>query len=249
MRTAVPLKRHTFWPEHKTSFHPKWFDTRDVRVDGDMKIVRVGNAQAHYMLTCGIKAEGCITPERSKDYFLIDQNTHWKMPGAKDFLTLAFLQDLVGKYNSTTSEHIGLISTEAAGIGIFLFDRKWGYQRDTIFYDGPIIYGAGMNDADRQRTWKSFFLKMVDAALRQQGQDMLQAKVTPRCSPGEDVCTMLLDAKLVGVGGGKEARNVLLIVQTDVRDPQIHVSRVVCTWPFGERVCRDWNTGKFIVEE
>ena len=111
---------------------------------------------------------------------MVDQNTRWKMPGAKDFLTLAFLHDWLGKYDKATSEHIGLVEQGGGGgLGIFLLDRReGGYQRDTIFYDGPIFYGTGMNDADRQRTWKNFFMKMVEATLRQQGKETLEAKLT-----------------------------------------------------------------------
>ena len=32
-------------------------------------------------------------------------------------------------------------------------DRR-GYAPDTVISDGPIIYGTGMNDADRQKAWK-----------------------------------------------------------------------------------------------
>jgi hypothetical protein len=54
-----------------------------------MKIVTVGNAEGHYTLICNVKADGCITPERNKNYLLFNKDTRWKMPGAKDFLTLS----------------------------------------------------------------------------------------------------------------------------------------------------------------
>jgi hypothetical protein len=50
-----------------------------------------------------------------------------------------------------------------------------GYEQDTVNTDGPIIYGTGMNDADRQRAWKHFFYMMVEACGRQQGKDALTA--------------------------------------------------------------------------
>jgi hypothetical protein len=227
---------------------PQVVRLENVRLDGEMKTVRVGNAQAHYLLFCSAKLDNCLTPKRDQKYFLIDQNTRgWKMPGAKGFLTLAALQDLLGKYDQATSEHIGLVSDGGADLGgIYLLDRTaGGYQPDTILQDGPLFYGTGMNDADRQRVWKTFFLKMVEAVARQQGKDALEAKITPRCFQGEDYCTTALDANFVGVGGSKEPRKVFLLVATDIRDPSIQLTRMVCTWPTGERVCRDWSTGKF----
>jgi hypothetical protein len=221
---------------------PEAVRLENVRLDGEMKTVRVGNARAHYLLFCNPKLDSCLTPKQGQKYFLVDQNTH---AGAKDFPTLAFLQDLLGKYDSATSEHIGLVS-DGGGLGLYLLDRSaGGYQPDTILYDGPIFYGTGMKDADRQRVWKTFFLKMVEAVLRQQGKEALEAKITPRCFPGEDYCTTTLDANFVGVGGGKEPRKVLVFVTHDIRDPRMEFSRVVCTWPIGERVCKDWSTGKF----
>ena len=50
----------------------------NVRIDGDMRIVTVGNAKKHYSLFCNVKADGCITPERNKNYLLFNttlQNT------------------------------------------------------------------------------------------------------------------------------------------------------------------------------
>ena len=149
---------------------PETVRLENVRVDGEMKIVRVGNAQAHYMLFCNPKAEGCLTPEQGRNYLVIDQNTHWKPPGAKGFPTLAFLQDLLGKYDNVTSEHIGLVS-DGGGLGIYLLDRTaGGYQPDTILNDGPIFYGTGMNEADRQRVWKSFFLQNGRGSCSTTGQ-------------------------------------------------------------------------------
>jgi hypothetical protein len=80
----------------------------NLRVEGgDMKIVTVGNAQKHYSLFCNVSAAGCITPERGKSYLLFDAKTRWKMPVAKDFITLAFVQDWTVKYNQ--GENIGLV--------------------------------------------------------------------------------------------------------------------------------------------
>src|SRR5262249_14973964 len=150
-----------------------------------------------------------------------DARTRWKMPGAKDFITLTFVQDWTVKYNE--GENIGLVPEDANGdLGIFLLDRTGGgYEQDTIFSDGPIIYGTGMGDADRQKAWKHFFMKMVEAVGHQQGMDTLAVKLAKRCQPGQDVCTMALDANLVGIGGIQEPRKVLVMVATDVNHPDV----------------------------
>jgi hypothetical protein len=174
------------------------------------------------------------------------------MPGAKDFITLAFIQDWTVKYYE--GENIGLVPQDPStkgGFGMFLLDRTGGgYEQDTVFSDGPIIYGTGMNDADRQKAWRYFFLQMVEAVGRQQGKDALGVKLAKRCLPGQDSCTTALDANLIGVGGIHEPRKVLVIVETDVRDPNKQLSRTVCTWPAqGKRVCRDWDTGKLMADD
>jgi hypothetical protein len=185
---------------------PEVVRLENVRVDGDMKIVTMGNAKKHYSLFCNVKADGCITPERNKNYLLFNKDTRWKMPGAKDFITLSFVQDWTVKYNE--GENIGLVSEDGnGGLGMFLLDRTGGgYERDTVFSDGPIIYGTGMNDADRQKAWKHFFYMMVEACGRQQGNDALEVKLAKRCKPGEDICTLGIDAgpvaELVGIEGG-----------------------------------------------
>src|SRR5262245_42996763 len=179
-----------------------------VRIDREIKLVRVGNSQQHYTLFCNVKAEGCITPERGTNYLQFDSGTRWKMPGAKGFITLAFIQDWTVKYSQ--GENIGLVAEAGSGAnppGMFILDDG---QQATIFADGPIIYGAGMSNQDRQRAWKVFFMKMVEAVARQQGQDALGVKLARRCLPGEDFCTMALDANLVVVGGASEPRKVLL---------------------------------------
>ena len=77
------------------------------------------------------------------------------MPGATEFLTLAFVQDLTVKYNQ--GENIGLVPEDAKDDLACSFSQAGGY--DTVFSDGPIIYGTGMSDADRQKAWKHFFME------------------------------------------------------------------------------------------
>jgi hypothetical protein len=156
------------------------------------------------------------------------------MPGAKDFITLAFVQDWTVKYNEGIN--IGLVPDEAKGdLGMFLLDSTGGgYERDTVLSDGPIIYGTGMNDADRQKAWKHFFYMMVKAVVSQQGQDALGVKLARRCMPDEDMCTTALDANLVGIGGIQEPRKVLVIVtrcgHRPARNPAAQQSEVC--YPF-----------------
>lgn len=227
---------------------PEVVQLENVQVEGDMRTVYVGNANNHYLLYCNIKAEaGCITPEENKNYLLFNANTRWKMPGAKDFITLAFVQDWTIKYNQ--GENIGLVPQDAKGdMGLFILDPTGGgYERDVIVSDGPIIYGVGMSDADRQKAWKHFFLQMVEAVGKQQGTDALGVKLAKRCLPGQDFCTTALDANFVGIGGVQEPRKVLAVVTTDVHDQNKQLQRTVCTYPAKSTViCRDWDTGKLM---
>jgi len=227
---------------------PEVVQLENVQVEGDMRTVYVGNANNHYLLYCNIKAAaGCITPEENTNYLLFNANTRWKMPGATGFLTLAFIQDLTIKYNQ--GENIGLVPQDAKGdMGMFILDQTGGgYERDTIISDGPILYGTGMNDADRQKAWKHFFLQMVEAVGKQQGADALGVKLAKRCLPGQDFCTTALDANFVGIGGVQEPRKVLVVVTTDVHDQNKQLQRMVCTYPAKSTViCRDWDTGKLV---
>lgn len=226
---------------------PEIVQLENVQEEGEMKTIYVGNSTNHYFLYCDTKAAGCITPEEKKNYLLFNSNTRWKMPGAKDFITLAFVQDWTVKYNQ--GENIGLVPQDAKGdMGVFILDPKGGgYERDIVMSDGPIIYGTDMNDADRQRAWKHFFMQMIEAVLRQQGKDALGVKLSSRCQPGQDFCTISLDADFAGVAGVQEPRKVMVIVATDVHDQNKHLQRMVCTYPTkGTVICRDWDTGKLL---
>jgi hypothetical protein len=223
-----------------------------VKIDGEMRTVYVGNANEHWVLYCNVKAAGCITPNANRNYLLFDAKTRWKMPGATDIITLSFVQDWTVKYNQ--GQNIGLVPEDTKGpseLGIFLLDETGGgYEQDTIFSDGPIIYGAGMNDEDRHKAWKQFFLMMVKTATEQQGRDALGPKLARRCLPNQDFCTIAVDAMLVGIGGIQQPRKVAVIVGTDAHDQNKQIERMVCTWPAqGKQVCRDWDTGKLITRD
>jgi hypothetical protein len=226
---------------------PEVVQLENMLVEGDIRTVYVGNTNNHYLIYCNTKASGgCITPEENKNYLLFKANTRWKMPGAKDFLTLAFIQDLTIKYNQ--GENVGLVAEDGKGedLGLFILDPTGGgYEQYILMSDGPIIYGAGMSDADRQNAWKTFFLKMVWAADQQQGSDAVRTKLSRRCMPGRDFCSTSLDANLVGIGGIQEPRKVVVTVSTDVHDDKKQLMRLVCTYPSkGTVVCRDFDTGQ-----
>jgi hypothetical protein len=226
---------------------PEVVQLENVQVEGEMKSVYVGNSTNHYFLYCNTKAAGCITPEENKNYLLFNSDTRWKMPGAKDFITLAFVQDWTVKYNK--GENIGLVPQDAKGdMGMFILEPTGGgYEQNIIISDGPIIYGTNMNDADRQKAWKRFFMQMVEAVVRQRGQDALGVMLARRCAPGQDFCTVSLDANFVGIGGIQEPRKVLVIVATDVHDQNKQLQRMVCTYPAkSTTICRDWSTGKLL---
>lgn len=137
---------------------PEVVQLENVKIDGDMKMIYVGNNNKHFMLYCNVKADGCITPEPDSNYLLFDANTRWMMPGAKTYLTLSIIQDWTVKYNS--GENIGLVpqGNTKGGLGIFLLDSTGGaYDQDVVFKDGPIIYGTGMSDQDRQTSSAGVF--------------------------------------------------------------------------------------------
>ena len=244
---ALPLLFYAFAANAEDKLvPPETVRFENVQIDGDMRTVYVGNNKKHFVLYCSIKADGCFTPKENKDYWLFDAHTRWKMPGATKPIGLDFLQDWTVKYNK--GENIGLISKDADDIGVFLLDPTGGgYEQETIFSDGPVIYGTGMNDEDRQKAWKHFFLQMVQAAIQQQSSDTLGVKLARRCLPDQDFCTTALDANLMGIGGVQEPRKVVVIVTTDKKDQNLQLARMVCTWPTKDRkVCRDWNAGKLI---
>jgi hypothetical protein len=228
---------------------PEIVQSRNVHVDGDVKTVTVGNANRHYSLSCNVKAAGCITPEPNKNYLLFNKGTRWKMPGAKDFISLAFVQDWTVKYNE--GENIGLVPEQGGSpdeLGLFLLDTTGGgYEQDTIISDGPIIYGTGLSAEDRRKAWKHFFMLIVEACIKQQGKDAFSVKLARRCQSGDDFCTVGIDGYLAGIGGIQEPRKVLVLLATDLHDQNKLLSRMVCTWPAkGKQVCRDWDTGKLM---
>jgi hypothetical protein len=106
----------------------------NMQVKGDLRSVYLGNDNNRYVLFCNVKTDGCIKPEEKKNYLLFNANTRWKMPGAKDFLTLTFMQEWTVKYNQ--GENVGLISEDgSSGIGVFVLDKTGGDPELTDEFD------------------------------------------------------------------------------------------------------------------
>lgn len=119
--------------------------------------------------------------------------------------------------------------------------------QETTLVDGPIVYGAGLNDADRRKAWGALFDTMIRAIVEQRGQAALEASLTPRCMGDESFCTIMLDANFIGIANLQEARKVVLMIVIDAKDTKRQLLRVVCTLPVTEvKVCRDWSTGKLL---
>ncbi|HEV7674579.1 MAG TPA: hypothetical protein VGQ12_08615 [Candidatus Angelobacter sp.] len=93
---------------------PEIVHARQVRIEsGDVKSVIVGNDNGEYSLFCNTKAGNCLTPVPAKDYYVFNSNTKWKMPGAKDYITLKWVQDWTVSYPKT--ENIALVPAEGGG--------------------------------------------------------------------------------------------------------------------------------------
>jgi hypothetical protein len=241
-------------PDSKTNVQAGIVPPDIVRVekqsaDAETRYATVGNDKGHYWLFCNAGAAGCINLQTGKNYLLVNSRTRWKMPGAKEFMTLAFIQDWTVKYNK--GENIGLIPEGADGdMGMFLLDTFGaGYQPDKLFSDGPIQYGTGLSEEDRTRVWGLFFMKMIQTLSQQQGKDALESKLAKRCEPGKDYCFIAVDAQLPGVGGAQEPRKVMLIVAVDPNDVRKQLSRIVCIQLKDRRICRDWDTGKLMMDD
>jgi hypothetical protein len=93
---------------------PEIVHARQVRIEsGDVKTVIVGNDNGEYTLFCNTKAGNCLTPAPAKDYYVFNSNTKWKMRGAKDYITLKWVQDWTVSYPKT--ENIALVPAEGGG--------------------------------------------------------------------------------------------------------------------------------------
>jgi hypothetical protein len=96
-----------------------------VRIENRVKILTVGNVQGHYLTWCNADVDSCITPIPGKDYLLFTKATRWRFPGAKDFMTLKWIQDWSITYNN--QENIALVPRDGGGpnvLGMYVL-RSW----------------------------------------------------------------------------------------------------------------------------
>jgi hypothetical protein len=90
---------------------PEIVHSRQVRIEGsDVKTVIVGNENGEYDLFCNTKAGNCLTPVPAKGYYVFNSTTKWKTPGAKEYITLKWIQDWTVSYNK--AENIALVPVE-----------------------------------------------------------------------------------------------------------------------------------------
>jgi hypothetical protein len=104
---------------------PEIVRLENVRLEEGAKTIIVGNDNGRYVLSCNIKASGCLTPLPGIDYFVFTKDTRWKVrPGATESMTLQFIQDWTESYTDT--ENIGLVPTKEPGqgrsLGVYIFE-------------------------------------------------------------------------------------------------------------------------------
>ena len=103
---------------------PEVVRLENVRAEGDMKIVTVGNVQRHYSLFCKVEAIDCITPERGKNYLLLFDNRTSEMATAKEFIASPAVRALIATIQKER-QNIVLVPEEGGSPsdrGMFLLD-------------------------------------------------------------------------------------------------------------------------------
>jgi hypothetical protein len=100
---------------------PEIVRVENVRLEDAEKIIIVGNDNGRDVLSCNIKASGCMTPLPG-EYFVFKNDTRWKALGATEFMTLQLMQDWTESYSDT--ENIGLIpkSFGKERFGVYIFE-------------------------------------------------------------------------------------------------------------------------------
>ncbi len=94
---------------------PEVVQLRNIEAVGDQKHVTVGNAAGDYVLVCNEEVNekeqhpipSCLAPHPQVNYLLFRANTKWLVNGAKEPMTLAFMQDFTVSYKR--GENIGLL--------------------------------------------------------------------------------------------------------------------------------------------
>jgi hypothetical protein len=96
---------------------PEVVQLRNIDAIGGEKHVTVGNLAGDYVLVCNEEVNekakhpypSCLSPRPRLNYLLFRANTKWLERGAKEPMTLSFMQDYTVSYNN--SENIGLLPT------------------------------------------------------------------------------------------------------------------------------------------
>jgi hypothetical protein len=103
---------------------PEIVQVENVRVEEGAEIIIVGNDNGRYVLSCNMKASGCMTPLPAVEYFVFKKNTRWKFPAATEFTTLKYIQDWTESYFD--AENIGLFPKDDLGegrsFGVYIFE-------------------------------------------------------------------------------------------------------------------------------
>jgi len=104
---------------------PEVVQLRKIEEVGQTKHVTVGNAAGDYVLVCNLSVnkdygvKSCLSPRPQTDYLLLKEKTKWLKKGAKDPISLSFMEEFSVSYND--SENIGLLpardfDSEAFGV-------------------------------------------------------------------------------------------------------------------------------------
>jgi hypothetical protein len=107
---------------------PETVQSEQVRIAKGVKLLTVGNAKGHYLLSCNTNLDSCLSPTPGKDYLVFTKSTRWKFPGAKDYVTLEWLQSWSGSYNN--EENVALVPAEGGSTSIGMYWlRSWDKNR------------------------------------------------------------------------------------------------------------------------
>lgn len=102
-----------------------------VRNADGIKFVVLGNKDGRFNVSCNLAAEGCITPARGRDYYVFEESTRWTIPGAKNPITLSFIQNRTVTYPDI--ENIGILaknSDTSPAMGLFILNYWTAMRHD-----------------------------------------------------------------------------------------------------------------------
>ena len=118
-RTATPRSAHAIVSDGAPvpgAPEPEVVQLRKTEMLDRMKHVTVGNDAGDYVLVCSPAAnedqgvQSCLSPRPQRDYLLFRENTKWLIRGAKEPMTLKFMQDFSVIYNG--KENVGLLPAQ-----------------------------------------------------------------------------------------------------------------------------------------